>query len=546
MKLAINDLLLAISASAALATIVKATFALALGLAVAALARGGRAAARHAILAGTFAAIAALPLVSLVAPPVRIAVSRTASPNPLPNTPPAPIVMYPAGKAPVAPAPRYSTADLLLAAWAAIAVLFLAPIAVGLWQIAKLRRTGVPWIAGQPTVDRLARAAGIERYVDLLLHESLPGPMTCGARRPAIILPADAPQWPCEDVERAIVHELEHVRRRDWVTHCAARAVCALYWFHPLAWMSWRRLELEAERACDDAVLAQSEPTAYADQLVAIARRLSAGARQPALAMASRADLAARVNAVLDSGQRRGPVGTRLVTAAAIAVAFVVAAVSPLRVVAAPQETNTARPAFRTESSLVVLDATVKYPGGGDIEGLTANDFILTEDGQPQKISVFEFHQADGQGYYLLGYYARPAGDGAFRKIQITVKSASTAVVNYRVGYFAPKRPEAAVSSSTAPAAKLDPGVTPPRLLYKKEPEYSEAARKAKYQGTVLLAVEVGVTGEPTDVKVARSLGLGLDEKAVEAVKQWKFKPAYKDGKPIPMRATFEVVFRLL
>jgi len=552
MKPAINEILLVVSASTALAIVVKATFALALGLTAAALARTGRAAARHAILAGAFAAITALPLVSLFAPPLRIAVSPAPTASPI-ATSRAPIVIYPAGKAPVAPTPRYSTADLLLAAWAAVAALFLIPVAAGLWQIAKLRRTAVPWIAGQPMVDRLAREAGIERYVDLLLHEALPGPMTCGARRPAIVLPADAPEWPREDVERAIVHELEHVRRRDWVTHCAARAICALYWFHPLAWMSWRQLELDAERACDDAVLAQSEATAYADQLVAVAQRLSAGARQPLLAMASRTDLAARVNAVLDASRRRGRVGTRLVTAAAIAVAFVVAAVSPLRVVAAPQETNPARPTFRSESSMVIVDATVKYPGGATIEGLTASDFTLTEDDVPQTISVFQFHQADGLSYYLLGYYPRnQRADGAFRKIKIAVKTASTAVIDYRVGYFGPKRPEAAVSSSTAPVRKLDPGVSPPALLFKKEPEYSEAARKAKYQGTVLLDLEVtpmddnSHVAQPTDIKITRSLGLGLDEKAIEAVKQWKFKPAFKDGKAIPMRITTEVVFRLL
>ena len=556
MKPAINEILLAVSASTALATVVKATLALLVGLAAAALARTGRAAARHAILAGTFAAIAALPLVSLVAPPLRIAVSLApaASPRPAANTHQAPTVIFPAGNAPAALAPRYSTVDLLLAVWAAVAALFLVPVAVGLWQIAKLRRTAVPWIAGQPTVDRLARAAGMDRHVDLLLHESLPGPMTCGARRPAIVLPVDAPEWPREEIERAIVHELEHVRRRDWITHCAARAICALYWFHPLAWISWRQLELDAERACDDAVLAQSEATAYADQLVAVAQRLSAGARQPVLAMASRTDLAARVNAVLDSRRQRGRVGTRLVTAAAIAVAFVVAAVSPLRVVAAPQqEINPPRPTFRAESSMVIVDATVKYPGGGTIEGLTASDFTVTEDGVDQRLSLFQFHQADGLSYYLLGYYPRnQKADGAFRKIKIAVKSASTAIIDYRMGYFGPKRQDPPPASSIAPTRKLDPGVTPPMLLFKKEPEYSEEARKAKYQGTVLLDVEVAPMEETprmahaTDIKVARSLGLGLDEKAIEAVKQWRFKPAMKDGKPIAMRTTMEVVFRLL
>jgi len=89
-------------------------------------------------------------------------------------------------------------------------------------------------------------------------------------------------------------------------------------------------------------------------------------------------------------------------------------------------------------------------------------------------------------------------------------------------------------------------GVTSPQLLYKKEPEYSEEARKAKYQGTVLLYVEVDSSGRATNIKVQRSLGLGLDEKAIEAVRQWKFKPGYKDGKPVTVAATIEVNFRLL
>jgi TonB family protein len=83
-------------------------------------------------------------------------------------------------------------------------------------------------------------------------------------------------------------------------------------------------------------------------------------------------------------------------------------------------------------------------------------------------------------------------------------------------------------------------------VLHKVEPEYSEEARKAKYQGTVLLYIEVDPSGRPTNIRVQRSLGLGLDEKAVEAVRQWKFKPGYKDGKPVTVAATIEVNFRLL
>ena len=89
-------------------------------------------------------------------------------------------------------------------------------------------------------------------------------------------------------------------------------------------------------------------------------------------------------------------------------------------------------------------------------------------------------------------------------------------------------------------------GVSAPSLIYKKEPEYSEEARKAKYQGTVTLYVEVDPSGRAVNIKVLHSLGLGLDEKAIEAVKQWKFKPGMKDGKPVTVAASIEVNFRLL
>jgi len=89
-------------------------------------------------------------------------------------------------------------------------------------------------------------------------------------------------------------------------------------------------------------------------------------------------------------------------------------------------------------------------------------------------------------------------------------------------------------------------GVTAPVPLYRPEPEYSEEARKAKYQGTVVLYVEVDTNGRPRNLKVMRSLGLGLDEKAMEAVEKWKFRPGYKDGKPVVVAATVEVNFRLL
>jgi len=88
-------------------------------------------------------------------------------------------------------------------------------------------------------------------------------------------------------------------------------------------------------------------------------------------------------------------------------------------------------------------------------------------------------------------------------------------------------------------------GVSAPRAIYTPDPEYSEEARKAKYQGTCVLWMIVGPDGKPRDIKVQRTLGLGLDEKAIEAVKQWKFEPAMKDGHAVAVQINVEVSFRL-
>ena len=87
---------------------------------------------------------------------------------------------------------------------------------------------------------------------------------------------------------------------------------------------------------------------------------------------------------------------------------------------------------------------------------------------------------------------------------------------------------------------------TQPVLLSKTEPEYSEEARKARLTGTVVLHIVVDAQGLAKDITVSRSLGLGLDDRAIEAVKKWKFKPGRVNGKPAAVEAYVEVNFRLL
>jgi len=87
--------------------------------------------------------------------------------------------------------------------------------------------------------------------------------------------------------------------------------------------------------------------------------------------------------------------------------------------------------------------------------------------------------------------------------------------------------------------------VSAPVPIYKPEPPYSEQARKAKYQGTVVLWIVVDTQGDVTQAQVVKPLGMGLDENALRTVKTWKFKPALRNGSPVPVRVMVEVSFRL-
>lgn len=160
MNAVIEQALLTVGSSWALATLAKSTLIAALGLALALLERRQRAAFRHALLAGTFAVLVALPVVSAVAPPV--AITLRSAPLRNPARPPAAIAAVPTRTVQI-PAPdlsRWSFAALMTAAWIAGIIVFLLPAAAGLWQVLRLRRSGLPWPHGQSVVAGLLTAMG--------------------------------------------------------------------------------------------------------------------------------------------------------------------------------------------------------------------------------------------------------------------------------------------------------------------------------------------------------------------------------------------------
>ena len=339
----INEALVALSRWVELSILGKATIMLIIGLTVVKLAGRARASVRHLLLTATFATVFALPLVALAAPEVLILVpvNRVAEPLTLSSSIPAPAVaLEPATNATLpsratpsssSVAPSWITIARLV--WMGGAILLLLQLTVSLRRLYRIRRDGLPWTERRELMQSLATECGIRRSVEVLLHEGILAPLTYGIWRPAILLPCEASEWSEADLRRAIVHEMEHVRRGDWFIQLAARVTCAFYWFHPLVWVAFRWLSLHAERACDDAVVRSAERTEYAEQLVLLAGRLSKAHAQPALGMANRSDLSTRVSALLDGSQRRGRAGL-LAGASALSVAvLVVLAIAPVRAV---------------------------------------------------------------------------------------------------------------------------------------------------------------------------------------------------------------------
>ena len=373
-----TELAIGIGASFAATLLVKATLTLAVALAVTGLARRSRAAVRHVLLVTAFAVLLVLPAASFMMPSRGVRLPATPAASSAPVTAVVPVMTSPSptslGAQELVDTFRsdsgMTASALLWTVWGAGALLCLLPVLAGTWHVRALRRSGSSCARGDALLRRLSAEAGLNRSIAVRVHESIPGPMTYGALRPVVLMPLDAESWSDDALSRAMIHELEHVRRGDWLSQYMARIVGALYWFHPLVWMARRRLNLEAERACDDAVLRRSEATAYAHQLVLLAERLASTATPPLLAMAACRDLSTRVRAVLDGAQARGRAGVLSVATAIVVAALFIAAVAPLRAVRQVQALSNGA----QQPPLAFETASVKPNKSGDEERFTRVD----------------------------------------------------------------------------------------------------------------------------------------------------------------------------
>jgi beta-lactamase regulating signal transducer with metallopeptidase domain len=219
-------------------------------------------------------------------------------------------------------------------------------------------------------VSAACRRVGLVEDVPLRVSDRLSVPVVVGIRRPRLLLPLVALDWPAERRQAVLVHELAHVARRDGIAQLIARLATALYWFHPLAWTLARVAHDECERAADDTVLRTGvRASDYAEHLLAVARdAMRAPLPHAALAFARPSSLEARLVAILKRDARRDPAARQGYLWATLAVAAFVLPLTSLRVVASPRSgervatapKRTAPPRFaRTASMRVVATGTV-------------------------------------------------------------------------------------------------------------------------------------------------------------------------------------------
>jgi len=438
---------------------------------------------------------------------------------------------------PAQPAPRRSlpTSEIALLLLAAGAVARLAWLATGFWKLRQYRRHSQP----------LEPASSWSVEADLRISENLASPVTFGARRPVVLLPAQFPELDAHMQEAILCHEILHVRRRDWLFAVGEELVRAVFWFHPAIWWLLGEIGLAREQAVDRQVVEMtSSREEYVDALLAIAGARPRLDLAPAPLFLRKRHLKQRVVSVLKEVRMSR---TRLISALAAGLAILVVAcwfvTGAFPLAAAPEVVNDAPGVTVDLGGAGVMHRTgVSYPAAALKQGVQGT--VVVEVKLDASGNVADAHVVSGPDELrnaalqsVLQWHLTKNLAGSSRQVSISFSLPDSVPI--------PPPPPAAAAAPGA-AYHVGAGVTAPVLLYKREPEYTEEARQAKYSGSVLLYIEVDPSGKATNIRVQRSLGLGLDEKAIEAVRQWKFKPGTKDGNPVTVTATIEVNFRTL
>jgi len=429
-------------------------------------------------------------------------------------------------------------------AWLAGAVAGLCWLAVAIGHLAVATRRTRPvrqanWREG---LAQVLDEGGLDRHVDL--RHSPRGDLlaTWGWRRPCVLVPAAALDWPAERIHAVLAHELAHVRRHDWPLQIAAVAVRNLLWWNPLAWVACRRLALHAEQACDDAVLARGvPPQTYASHLLAVARvfqphRVDAAIATP---MARPSTLQQRIIAMLNPRLDRAGLTRRTISAIAVSCLVVTASIA----------------ALRGAQSTRALEGVIFDPTGAVLPGvhltLKAGDAAPAVEAATDAAGRFVF-AAVAPGTYTLKAEVR--GFKEFNQ-QVTLDSDDDydRAITLQVGdlretiVIRQKRTAAAQPTAAGPApVRVGGNIKPPKKTKDVKPVYPASMRDAGREGVVPIEATIDTNGKVTNARLLTAdVHPDFAVAALEAVRGWEFTPTLLNGKPVNVVMNVSLTFEL-
>ncbi len=451
----------------------------------------------------------------------------------------------------VAHLPGLAVAPLILMVLIGGMCLRLGWLALGLASLRRFRQTARRLAPLPQGIEELGSRLGVAP--EFCLSEKIEGPVTFGLRRPVILLP---PRFLDLDSDRQQViasHELLHVVRRDWAMNLVEEIVLAAFWFHPVVWWLVGQIRLSREQVVDQQVVELTgarKPYLYA--LVEIAAGPGAARGLVAPAFLEESQLAERIRSLIKEdfiSKRR-----IIISLVCVAVLTVLAGLALIRKF--PLNLGSSEPE--------IIDAM------SSVSGVTAPVAIYNPE-PPANSEVLRL--AEIRAY--MSYWVTIGADGAVKDVTVqrslapgvdqyvanviktwkfkpAMKNGKPVACKTNLGFMytqasAPTLKPAAtpMEKPTSEVFSVGNGVSAPVAIFKPEPPYTDAARRAKLQGTSVLWTIIGADGAVKDVRIVKSLDPGLDQSAVNTIKTWKFKPATKDGTPVACKVSVEVSFKL-
>lgn len=425
---------------------------------------------------------------------------------------------------------------------------------VAIWMIGAAFLVLRLWRA-QVMAKRLARRAAPGPIPGVVTSSETCVPIVCGLWSPVVVLPTDSSDWPAARLESVLRHERMHIARRDTLSQALAQLACALYWPQPLVWLAASRLRKSCELACDDGVLSQgAKPSAYAEHLMEIARAIAPygveAVLEGGIAMTRTNLLEERISALLNPQRDRRQAGAGFAaTVAALAVTVVIG----LAAIRTPLFAQTGK------FTGVVHDAS------GAVVPMRARVDIRASVAAGNKSSYHEIVYSNGAGEFSLdnvpdGVYdvsitapgfAKQEHQGVLfdsskgKPMEITL---ALGVIQERVQVKAEGTPASTFAPSPMPPTRIKVGgnVQAANLTHKVTPLYPSDAKAEGIEGTVIMKAVIGKDGSILSLEqINKQVDPRLAQVAIEAVKQWQYRPTLLNGEPVEVITEIEVNFTL-